>query len=397
MENPFIYQRPIRFGEPFCDRKKELEYFRKGVFSAELFCLVSIRRMGKTSLINQLEGELSGEVFSLRLDLSDIFALEDFISQLEKALSLLPFWEKLKNYLSKVLSLRPEFELGVEPLTGELKLVPRLVREEDRLAALREILRSLVRHVEKEKRHFLLIIDEFQNLRRLSPKGEIEWVMRHVFEERKSHFSALFAGSERSLLLQMLSEERAAFYRMVTLYECEPLPLKESEDFVIQGFKESFRQGPKRIWVRKTLEFLGGHPYAMNFFFHRLWREVALKRKVLRSPEAWAEIFEELVVLERKRYEDLNVFLSLKAKELLKAIALAGPVKDPYSASFLKQARLTASTVQKALKTLLRHNRVRETPFGYDVADPLEKLVIKLYRLAPEEIRQLYFRALTEA
>jgi hypothetical protein len=237
MENPFIYQRPIRYGEPFCNRSKELGYLERGVFGAELICLVSIRRMGKTSLINQIEGRLAQKVEVLRLDLSDVFRLEDLISHLEKGLSKLSTKERLLFRLKKSLSWRPEMELGLDPRTGDLRLIPRLVDEKDAYAFLRELLLSLVTHAEKTKKPFWLVIDEFQNIRRLSPKGEIEWTMLRVFEGRQSFFSALFAGSERSLLLQMMNDDRAAFYRMVTVYECEPLPLQEAESFVVSCFK----------------------------------------------------------------------------------------------------------------------------------------------------------------
>ncbi|NPB09312.1 MAG: ATP-binding protein [Thermodesulfobacteria bacterium] len=396
MENPFIYQRPIRYGEPFCNREKEISYLENGVFSAELVCLASIRRMGKTSLINQLEGRLGEKVEILRIDLSDVFKLEDFVRLFERALGRISPQEKILHHLKKVLSLRPELELGLDVSTGDLKLVPRLVSEKDSYTFFREILRTLVRFAEKEKRPFWLVIDEFQNVRRISPKGEIEWTMRRVFEERKSFFSALFAGSERSLLLQMVNDDRAAFYRMVTVYECDPLPLKEAEDFVVTCFKETLKRAPKRELVRKLLEIIGGHPYAMNLFFHRLWREASLKKKIINDPRIWGELLEELVILERKRFEDLNSFLSLKARELLKAIAIYGPVSDPYSAAFLQKTGLTASTVQKTLKTLLRHNRIRETPQGYQVADPLEKLVIRLSGVPPEELRRLFERTFSE-
>ncbi len=397
MENPFIYQRPIRYGEPFCDREKEKSYLERGALSAELICLVSIRRMGKTSLINQVEGRLSPKVEILRLDLSDIFRLEDFVSLFEHALTRLSPKEKIIHHLKKALSLRPELELAWDFQAGDWRLTPKLVSEKDAYDLFREILRALIHFAEREKRPFWLVIDEFQNVRRFSPKGEIEWIMRRAFEERKAYFSALFAGSERSLLLQMMNDDRAAFYRMVTLYECDPLPLKEAEDFVVSCFKETLKQAPKKALVRQFLALIGGHPYAMNFFFHRLWREASLKKKILNEPQVWAELLEELVILEKKRYEELNTFLSVKARELLKAIALFGPVSDPYSATFLKKVGLTASTVQKALKTLLKYNRIRETPQGYEIADPLEKLVIRLGSLAPEEMRELFFRTFSSA
>ena len=58
MDNPFIIQRDILYGEPFCDREEEIERCLSATRMGESICLISPRRYGKTSLLNQVAGKL---------------------------------------------------------------------------------------------------------------------------------------------------------------------------------------------------------------------------------------------------------------------------------------------------------------------------------------------------
>jgi len=86
-QNPFIVQRPIKYGEPFCNRTPEIQRLEKSANRSEAICIPSIRCFGKTSPVNQGLGRLEEAGWlSVCLDRSCYFSLRSMIREFERAL-----------------------------------------------------------------------------------------------------------------------------------------------------------------------------------------------------------------------------------------------------------------------------------------------------------------------
>lgn len=85
MDNPFIIQRDILHGEPFCDREEEIERFLSAARMRESICLISPRRYGKTSLLNQVAGKLSEQGWlTAKIDFMQAFSEIELAKEVER-------------------------------------------------------------------------------------------------------------------------------------------------------------------------------------------------------------------------------------------------------------------------------------------------------------------------
>jgi len=106
-------------------------------------------------------------------------------------------------------------------------------------AILREILNTCLKLPKLLSKPVLLVFDELQQVRKIAPKGEIEAVMRAVFEKRDYDFVPFYLGSRRSILKFMFQKESEPFFKSATVREIKELPRESYIEFVQNEFKKS--------------------------------------------------------------------------------------------------------------------------------------------------------------
>ncbi len=397
--NPFIVQRPIKYGEPFCDRRKELERLEGAAERSEAVCILSIRRFGKTSLTNQLLGRLEAKGWlTMRLDLSRCYSIDSLTGEFERGLySLEGAWSRLKDTIKGATRLRPQ--LTLDPATSQPALSFDFSGPADEMEGLKAALSKIVSLPERAGPgvRLCLVLDEFQNVRRIDPKGRIEWLMRSIFQERGSSFVPIFLGSERHLLQMMIHEESSAFFKSVTPMGIEILPESEVVEFVGTQFASTIEIEPPEPRIKGIYRIFGGHPFAINWFWSELW---SLEERSGRTEplDTWIEIAVRIILNQRDYYEALNSRLSLGARRVLHAIAAHEPVKRVFSGDFMiKVCRMSQGSLQSAIKTLTQEDKIRRTRKGYIINDPLERLVIAVSDLDDEQLTRFVQERIEQA
>ena len=386
--NPFIVQRPIKYGEPFCNRKKELDFLKAAAWRSESVCILSIRRFGKTSLMNQLLGLLEKEQWiTIRLDLSRCFSIEALSGELEKGLyEIAGKWKRIIHSLKAASRLRPQVSL--DPMTSLPSLSFDFSRPASETDRLQKVLEQIVSFPEKKDPavRVCLVLDEFQGVRKIDPKGRLEWIFRAVFQERGPAFVPLMLGSEKHLLQMMIYEESAAFFKSVTPLGLSPLPESEVVSFVQDQFQKTLDIQIASSRVRNIYRLFGGHPYVINWFWAELW---ALQQRS-RKPEPldiWIETAVRIILNQREYYEALNSRLPLGARKVLAQIVAHEPVKKIYSRDFMVRiCGMSQGSLQSAIKTLLEEDKIKRGADGYVVNDPLERLIMTVASLDEEEL-----------
>ena len=388
--NPFIVQRPIKYGEPFCNRKGEMAQLESAAKRSEAICILSIRRFGKTSLINQVAGHLEDQGWiTVRLDLSRSFSVASLVKEFETALlAIKGRWERLIGHLKSVSTIRPQ--LSMDPMTSQPSLSFDFSRPRDEMNALRHVLEAVVSFPEKtggDETRLCLVLDEFQNIRKIDPKGRLEWIFRSVFQERSQRFVPFLLGSEKHLLRLMVQEESSAFFKGVTPMELDVLPEDEVVDFVTSQFQRGLKLKMPESRIRGVYRIFGGHPFAINWFWAEMW-SLEERSKYLEPIETYVQVAVRIILNQRDYYEAINSKLPLGARKVLLAIAEHEPVAKVFSKDFMVNAcGMSQGSLQSALKVLIEEDKIKKTSRGYIVNDPLERLALAVADLDEDELK----------
>jgi len=387
-QNPFVVRREIAFGEPFCDREQELRAFLEAAAADEAICLLSPRRYGKSSLVNQVLGRLAEQGWiTLRLDLMTIRSLAALVEAFErKRLEASGTWTRLKERVLDVAArVNPQVAIDPETATPTFSLDFGNPRSGDNDALIKAVERisTLPGTID---RPVCLALDEFQEVAALDPKGGIAAMLRSVLQRRSRGFLPIYLGSRRHMLKLMFENENAPFYRSARMLELKELGAAEFAAFMREQFlRTTSRQLPLGIG-KATADVFGGHPHALNLAASRLWAAHqlggSLAPDVLR--EEWKTVVGTLIDEERAYYQQINRSLSRTALHVLANIARRGVVSAPYSTEFAKSCRLTPGQIQTALKVLVKEDKVLHTEEGFVVMDPLEALCLRTETISPE-------------
>ena len=397
--NPFIVQRPIKYSEPFCNRQQEMSRLEMAAERSEAVCILSIRRFGKTSLVNQILGRLEEKGWlTLSVDLAGCYCIDSLVREFEKGLySLRGRWQRLKEDLKGVARLRPQ--LTLDPLSSQPSLGFDFSRPAGEIERLKNVLEEIVAFPEKSGTdvHLCLVLDEFQNVRRIDPKGRLEWLFRSVFQERGGKFVPFLLGSERHLLQMMIYEESAAFFKGVTPMGLDVLPEKEVVSFVRDQFVKTLGITIPKARITGIYRIFGGHPYAVNWFWSELWA-LEERSKETEPLDTWVETAVGIILNQRDYYQALNSRLPIGARKVLLAIAANEPVKKIFSRDFMvKACGMAQGSLQSALKILLEEDEIKKTRDGYIISDPLERLVLAVRDMDEEQLAEFVRARISQA
>lgn len=351
-KNPFKYGDVVT-GEDFADRDAECKELAHDLFSGQNVILYSPRRLGKTSLIMEVERRMKEtlDVCTCYVDLFGVLSQEELAERIVNGimLSVYPVKAALGKIMDTLLKLVPtkitvmKGETRIELIFGKRISYPQLEETFD-----------LPQKVAtKKKKDLVVFFDEFQEVNDLDGI-KIEKLMRSKFQHHKN-VSYLFAGSKVSLLRDMFESDRRAFYRFGKIITIWNIPMDVFSRFI----KDKFLQTGKKIdddCCTSILEFTKGHPYFTQQLCHELWYLVERNAK----KELVQKAIEIIIVKQKDTFEKLWDTLRSKSQKAL-LIGLAKEAKpNIYSMDFIREYNIgTSAHVQKA-RTQLEKRRLLE-------------------------------------
>jgi AAA+ ATPase superfamily predicted ATPase len=363
VSNPFRFGTVVT-GKDFANREKELEELARKLRETIRIFLIAPRRYGKTSLIKNVLGLLGRKgMLTAYLDLYWPNSSQEFF---ELWMSNVILGSRsiarraarfVKDFLPRV---RPK--LGFDP-TGSPQIS--LDISGPALAEAAEEVFNLPERIAKaEKKRFVVVLDEFQEILRLD--GEtLERQLRAAIQHHKN-VSYLFAGSKTRILTDMVSDETRPFYQMGTLMTLEKIPEEEFAQFIDSKFSKSGKSiSPAALdFLMRRSENV---PHYVQLLCFHLWDHFqgisqieeshvqAALEITLRSQEpAYLTLWEGLTLHQRK---------TLIATATLKGLKLTA--KETIS-----RFRLEAATnVAKSLKSLCSKGILRKEKEGYVFED----------------------------
>jgi hypothetical protein len=264
MENPFIYG-IIVTGKYFVDREKEIKELTNDLLSGQPIILYSPRKMGKSSLIEEMFRRINkeGKAIAVRINLQQAITKEDMakimINEIVRKAytSIEKATKEIKDFFTKIsmrIFIDERGKIGIEPIFRNKE----------------ELLEEALAFPEKKgkKKRIIVAFDEFQEIEKFNGVS-MERMMRAIMEKHKNA-SYLFSGSEQHLISLIFEDEERPFYRFGKMVKLTPIERKELEKFIIERFEGTGKKMDKEA-SDFVLDFSEGIPFYVQAICHEAW------------------------------------------------------------------------------------------------------------------------------
>jgi len=372
MNNPFVYGEAVT-GKNFCDRVEEINKLKIDLANSQKIFVISARKMGKTSLMKTVLGQIKNEgLVTVFIDMESFSSYKEFLDVYFLALmEKFTTPDKIVGVIRNVLpGLRVEFkldELG-RPLIslGYSRTEPEL----DKIASKIYNLPNII--AKKRKRKVVVVFDEFQEILRLNGK-QIEGIIRSVVQHQRD-VGYVFLGSKRHMLQDMVNSPERPFYKMGPVMYLKKIP----EENFFQFVKLKFLTNRVKIsdeTIYKIIRTAENNPYYVQMFCHELWDYGILKGEI--KEQDIQVVINKLISQETHNFHLEWSRLILSKRRLLKAIATCGG-RNVLSNEFLSKNELGyPSSVYRTLLTLTDEGYLNKEEDEYFFSDILFRGWIK--------------------
>lgn len=361
--NPFIVGRYVS-DKYFCDRKKETEFLIKQIENGRNVALISSRRIGKTGLIlhSFKQSEFRNKYHTFFVDIYATSSLAEFVYLLGKAI-----YEELKpkktawtdRFFQIVRSMRVGFKL--DNLTGEPSFDIGLGDIQTPITTLDEIFEYL----ETADKPCLVAIDEFQQIGSYEEKN-VEAMLRTKIQQCKQT-QFIFSGSKRHVMSNMFNSSSKPFYQSAISMGLEPIPMEIYTDFATCKFEERGKRIDAAL-IEKVYQLFDGCTWFIQMMMNELF--ALTSHDELCSIDKLETAWNNVIQTQEGSYKDQLSRLAPKQKLVLQAIAKEGVANGITSSAFIKKYNLSsASSVQSAVKPLLKYDLVTQEGDAYRVYD----------------------------
>lgn len=361
--NPFVVGRYVS-DKYFCDREKETEFLIKQIENGRNIALISPRRMGKTGLIRHCfhQPRLSDNYYTFFVDIYATSSLAEFVYLLGKTI-----YEELKpkktvwaeKFFQIITSLRVGFKM--DAITGEPGFDIGLGDIQTPQTTLDEIFQYL----DAADKPCIVAIDEFQQIGSYEEKN-VEAMLRTKIQQCKQTMF-IYSGSKRHLMSNMFHSSSKPFYQSAISMGLEPIPMDTYVEFANRLFEERGKHVSSEL-VENVYRLFDGCTWFMQMMMNELFALTGHDETC--GVDKLDEVRKNVIQAQEVSYKDLLARLAPKQKLILQAIAKERLVKGITSSAFIKKYNLpSASSVQAALKPLLKNDLVTQDGDAYRVYD----------------------------
>ena len=361
--NPFTVGKYLS-DKYFCDRNEETEFLRKQLRNGRDVALISPRRIGKSGLIQHFfnQSDIKTDYYVFFIDIYATTSLAEFVYTLGKEIyaQLKPQSTVWKEKFFQVISSfrvgfkldtmtgAPSFDLGL----GDIQ-VPQTTLDE------------IFAYIEEADKPCIIAIDEFQQIGAYA-EHNVEALLRTKIQRcHKAQF--IFSGSKRHVMSNMFNSPSKPFYQSAISMGLEPIPLSIYTEFVVSLFKEWDKNVESEV-IESVWKRYDGYTWFVQMMMNELFALTSTNGTCKTDMVPVAR--HNIVMAQESSYKDLLSNLPPKQKMVLQAIAKEGTACNITSAKFIKKYNLnSASSVQAAVKSLLKNDLLTQTDNGYRVYD----------------------------
>lgn len=359
--NPFITSAYISPAY-FCDRVMETTVLLRYLTNGNHVALISPRRLGKTGLIAHSfhQNKIQQEYYTFLIDIYATKNLQELVFELGKSIlnGLRPFGRKAwDTFLNSVSSLRSSISFDY---TGN----PSWNLEMGDIKAPAVTLDEVFQYIEHADKPCLIAIDEFQVIAKY-PEKNVEALLRTQIQHC-NNATFIFSGSQRHMMGEIFTSPSRPFYQSTAIMDLKPI----QEEVYCEFAQHHFSNNGKHIEtdaVHNVYQRFEGITWYIQFVLNSLY-SLTQDRETCTIDKVEIAIDNILAQLSFT-YSSLLFQLPAKQKEVLMAICKEGKAKEITSSRFLNTYKLTASSVQGAIKGLLDKDFVTYELGIYSVYD----------------------------
>jgi len=235
VQNPFQTTKYIS-PQHFCDREQETNDIITAIKSRRSVTLHSIRKMGKTGLIHHIIHHLHKEdsFLPIYIDIYDTTSIGDFVNEIvSRVIGAIDkdntsFLTRMGKFFGRY---RPS--LSVDTMTG-VPSVQLDIRDPQEIKISLDTLFSIIAEQDKK---VVLAIDEFQQVGEFEQKT-LPASLRKYLQAIKN-LTFIFAGSQRSMLLELFTSPKKALFNSTQLYPLKTIDPDVYHEFILRLFTES--------------------------------------------------------------------------------------------------------------------------------------------------------------
>jgi len=370
-DNPFVYGE-IAPRAAFVGREPELARLTRDLAAGQKIFLISPRRFGKSSLVRHaLEAIAKTGVTTVEVTVASFSSYVSFLEGYARALVAADSRTGRTRSWIRDLFTRVSPEVHVEAgLTGGGLTVKfpsvRTARDAARLAE--DVFALPARLAARSGRAMAVALDEFQAVASFNG-GSVEQALRAAVQQQR-HVGYVFAGSEPSLMEQMISAKRP-FYKAGPVMRLGRIPADIFAPFVDDRFKRSGLT-PADDLGASIVELAGNLPYDVQRLAHETWDDAAAERKRRVGLDDLHATLRRLLAEQDTMFEAIWQRLTLLQRASFRAVVVEQG-RELLGAEVRTRYRLgPASSVQTALTALQRGDLImREDDGHYVVVDSL--------------------------
>lgn len=359
--NPFItngYVSPVYF----CDRRQETETLMRYVANGNNIALISPRRLGKTGLIEHCfhQQAIADDYHTFLIDIYATKNLQELVFELGKSIlnTLKSQGRKTWDFFLQCLSsLRTgiSFDFSGTPVwnleMGDVKM-PAVTLDE------------IFRYLSHADRPCIVAIDEFQVIAKY-PEKNVEALLRtHIQHCPNATF--IYAGSQRRMMGEIFTSPSRPFYQSTAVMGLNPIDLQNYTGFIRHHFNANGK-GITDETIEAVYRRFEGITWYIQFMANSLYAMTAPGETC--TPDKVDIALSDILSQLNFTYSSLLFQLPPKQKEVLMAICKEGKAREITSSRFLKTYKLTASSVQGAIKGLLDKDFITSELGEYSVYD----------------------------
>ena len=220
-------------------------------------------------------------------------------------------------------------------------------------------------YLERADKPCIVAIDEFQQIALYEEKNVEALLRTHIQQCRQTQF--IFSGSKRHLMNSMFNSPSKPFYQSAISMGLQPIPMETYVSFALRMFEECGKQVDAAL-VENVYRRFNGCTWFVQMLMNELFALTA--HGGLCSMDKLDTALKNVIQSQEGSYKDLLSRLAPKQKMVLQAIAKEGKASGIMSSAFIRKYNLSsASSVQSALKPLLKNDWVTQEDDTYAVYD----------------------------
>ncbi len=361
--NPFGLQ-PYTTPEYFCDRNDETQRIIGAIKNGRPLTLISIRRLGKTGLIQHVHNQLPKKYLKIYIDINDTSSEEEFANKLiMRAIAQLN--GRKKSTLKRAMGLFAQFRatLTLDPVLR----IPSLSVEFKTPAEVTHSVHTLFALMEDSGLKIQLAIDEFQRIADYE-ETTIDATLREVMQANPN-LHIIFSGSKKHVLVNLFADVSRPLFGTTEIMHLTKIDYPSYMAYI----RYHYENNDKFInddQIHHLLNWTKMHTFYTQYFCNLLFQLVesevkehhimSVKEQIFRSNESTYYLFRNL--------------LTTPQWNLLTAIAKENELREPTSQVMRQRYKLGASsTVARSLETLLNkemiYKNVSKAEVSYEVYD----------------------------